>query len=65
MFEEQGASMALTDLSGKTIIEKDLGSLRSGLHYLEVDASSAAKGMYIFSLRTENTVIYRRMLKAQ
>lgn len=65
MFEQEEAHISLTDLSGKTIVEKDLGSLRSGLHYLEVDAVSAASGVYVFTLKTENTVVHRRMIKAQ
>lgn len=65
MFEQQEVTITLTDLSGRTVIEKNLGELRSGLHYLEIDAATASQGMYLFTLRTNNAVVHRRMLKAQ
>lgn len=62
-FEAGPVSIRLTDLSGKVLINKELGRLRSGLHYLEVDVPEVAGGMYVFSLSTDRTTISRRMNK--
>lgn len=63
VFDEGSARMSLTDLSGKVLMNKELGRLRAGIHYLEVDASEIASGMYVFSLSTGRTTINRRMSK--
>jgi alkaline phosphatase D len=62
-FEEGKVRIRLTDLSGKILIDKEFGRLRSGLHYLEVDVPEVAEGMYVCSLSTDRTTISRRMSK--
>lgn len=63
LFQSQRVSVKLTDVSGKVIIERELGEQRSGLHYLEITTGNVASGMYILSLQTDSEVINRRMLK--
>ena len=63
LFDASNLNMTMTDVSGKTVIQKDLGEQRSGLHYLEVNAGDLPVGMYILTLRTEDQVIHRRMMK--
>lgn len=65
LFEADQLSISMTDVSGKTVVSNDLGEQRSGLHYLEVNGETLPAGMYIFTLRTKNSVIHRRMLKAK
>ena len=65
LFEREDLSIALTDVSGKVVIQKDLGNQRSGLHYLEIEGAELPAGMYIFTLRTSKDLIHRRMLKAE
>lgn len=61
LFQSEHVHMRLTDVSGKAIIEKDFGQLRSGLQYLEVNAPDLPAGLYILSLQTEKDVVTRRM----
>lgn len=63
LFEASNLTMTLTDISGKLVMENDLGDQRSGLHYLEVNAGNLPVGMYVLTLRTDNNVIHRRMMK--
>lgn len=65
LFEQDRLSMSLTDMTGKTVIEKDLSTQREGLHYLEVNGAPLQAGMYILTLRTSRSVIQKRMIKAQ
>ncbi len=64
LFEAENVHIRLTDLSGKTVLERDFGHMRSGLHYLEVNATEQlASGLYVFTLQTGQHVINRRMSK--
>ncbi len=65
LFEQDNLSMTLTDVSGKTVIQKELGNQRSGLHYLEVEGAELPAGVYVLTLHTSNDLIHRRMVKAQ
>jgi alkaline phosphatase D len=64
MFEDGPITIQLADMTGKVIINTDLGSQPSGLHYLEVEAASAATGMYVVSIQTKSGVVYRRIMKS-
>ncbi|MCF8275831.1 MAG: alkaline phosphatase D family protein [Flavobacteriales bacterium] len=63
LFEQENVSIKLTDISGKTVLEKDFGTMRDGLHYLEIDVPEVAAGLYVFTLQTQGNVINRRMSK--
>ena len=65
LFERDNLSLTLTDVSGKTVIQKELGNQRSGLHYLEVEGAELPAGVYILTLYTSNDLIHRRIVKAQ
>jgi len=65
LFERDNLSITLTDVSGKTMIQKDLGNQRSGLHYLEIEGGNLPAGLYILTLHTSNNLIHRRMVKAK
>lgn len=65
LFEAEPVRMSLTDMKGRTVIQKDLGNQRSGLHYLEVNGSTLPAGVYIMTLETNGSVIQKRMVKAQ
>ncbi len=64
MFEDGPITIQLADMTGKVIINTDLGSQPSGLHYLEVEAASAATGIYVVSIQTRSGVVYRRIMKS-
>ena len=64
MFEDGPITIQLADITGKVIINTDLGSQPSGLNYLEVEAASAATGMYVVSIQTKSGVVYRRIMKS-
>jgi len=63
-FSADRVKMQLTDVSGKTVLSKDYGIIRDGLHYLEVRIPEVAKGTYILSLTAGDKVVHRRMMKA-
>lgn len=63
LFEAGNVEISLTDISGKQVLTKNFGNQRSGLHYLELEASGLSSGMYIFSLTSGNFVVHRRMNK--
>lgn len=65
LFKEERVQIQLADLSGKVVLEEDFGVMRDGLHYLEVNTPELAGGLYIFSLKTENDVITRRMSRIE
>lgn len=54
---------SLTDLSGRPVMERDLGMLPAGLHYLDVNAPHVAPGMYILSMTIGNQRMTRNMVK--
>ena len=62
-FEENNIQIRLSDVAGKTVLSKDFGKKRSGLHYLEVDVPSIAPGLYIFTLASGESVVTRRLSK--
>ncbi len=63
LFKQGAVSIKLTDISGKTVLTKDFGTMRDGLHYLEVQVPEVAPGLYIFTLQSEESVVTRRMNK--
>ena len=65
LFESENVQVKLTDISGKTVLTKDFGKKRDGLHYLEIDVPELASGLYIFSLQSGKNVINRRLSKLQ
>jgi alkaline phosphatase D len=65
LFESDNVQVKLTDISGKTVLTKDFGKKRDGLHYLEINVPELASGLYIFSLQTGKNVINRRLSKLQ
>ncbi|MBI1287717.1 MAG: T9SS type A sorting domain-containing protein [Flavobacteriales bacterium] len=65
LFQPEQVRIRLTDISGKMIMEKDLGQLRNGLQYLQVNTSDLPAGLYIFTLQTENAVVTRRMTRIE
>lgn len=64
MFQPGPVSVELTDMNGRVVLRKALGDQRSGLHYLEVEAATAAPGMYIVGIETQSGVIHRRIMKS-
>ncbi len=64
-FEENDIKIELTDLTGKTVLTKDFGKKRSGLHYLEVAVPELSSGMYIFTLQSGNSTVNRRLTKVR
>ncbi len=65
LFEAKNVRIQLTDISGKIILEKDFGTERSGLHYLEIAVPEVAPGLYVFSLLAGEYVVNRRLSKLQ
>lgn len=63
LFEANNVEIKLMDVSGKTVLTKDFGKKRDGLHYLEIDVPDLASGLYIFSLQSGENVINRRLSK--
>ncbi len=59
---EGTASYTLYDLSGKSVLQKDLGQIHSN-QIEDLDLSSLAKGCYILGFNTENGVAYQRIVK--
>ena len=64
VFTSAEATVQLMDISGKMVIDDELGSIRSGLHYLEVEASGISAGTYILKIQLGNQVIHRRMIRS-
>lgn len=63
LFEANNVEIKLMDVSGKTVLTKDFGKKRDGLHYLEIDVPELASGLYIFSLQSGENIINRRLSK--
>jgi len=63
LFSSGPVTVQLTDSQGKTVINENLGTQHEGLHYLEVNTGALASGVYILSIRTEHSVIHRRMMR--
>jgi alkaline phosphatase D len=64
-FTQVQVNAGLVDLSGRTVLERNLGKVSSGLHYLDINASSLAPGMYILTLRVGNETMTRNIIKRQ
>jgi len=62
-FRSEQVSAGLVDLSGRTVLERSLGKVSTGLHYLDINASSLAPGMYILTLRVGNETMTRNIIK--
>lgn len=65
LFRPERVRVSLTDLSGKTVISEDFGQMRSGLHYLQMNADGMAAGLYVFTIQTETSIVTRRMSKVE
>ena len=65
LFEAGNVQISMTDISGKQVLAKDFGQIRSGLHYLEIQASNLSVGTYVFTITTTNSVVHRRMNRTQ
>lgn len=63
LFDPSAVTLDVIDMAGKTVLTKDFGQLRSGLHYLEVTAPELESGIYLIRLTTDNAVVARRMSK--
>ena len=63
IFQKEEVNFQLTDLSGKIVVSEELGQIPQGLHYLEVNVPDVASGLYLFTLRSNETVVTRRMNK--
>ncbi len=62
-FESAKVVFSLTDLAGRVILEKELGQLPVGLHYLEVETPEVKSGAYVFSLTIGEQRMVRNMVK--
>jgi hypothetical protein len=62
-FESAKVVFSLTDLAGRVILEKELGQLPVGLHYLEVETPEVKSGAYVFSLTIDEQRMVRNMVK--
>jgi hypothetical protein len=54
---------SLSDVAGKVILEKELGKIPVGLHYLEVETPEVKSGAYLFSLTIGEQRMVRNMIK--
>jgi hypothetical protein len=53
--------LEIIDILGRTVEDRDLGSLPAGLHAVEYDASRLASGMYFYRVSTETGAQTRKM----
>lgn len=58
----QEVSFKVTDLTGKVVFEKDLGSQNAGTHNIEIDAANLAEGTYLYSVITDGKATTKRMV---
>jgi N-acetylmuramoyl-L-alanine amidase len=60
--EDANVRLEVFDLLGRRVAELHNGPMRAGYHTLNFDASRLASGVYIYTLRTDQTAISRKML---
>jgi hypothetical protein len=53
--------LEIIDILGRTVEERDLGTLSGGVHAVEYDASRLASGVYFYRVSTESGVQTRKM----
>ncbi|MFN6039020.1 MAG: T9SS type A sorting domain-containing protein, partial [Bacteroidota bacterium] len=52
----------LTDMSGRSVLVKNLNNLEAGEHSLELNASELAKGIYIYSFELNGFKTTKRLV---
>ena len=55
-------SLQVYDITGRVVEERELGSLSSGNHEIEFDASGLASGVYLYRLATESYTQTKKMV---
>jgi alkaline phosphatase D len=63
IFGNERVSATLYDLAGKTLIERDLGMMTTGLHYLEMETPDMPAGVYMLSLSIGKDRFSRTMVR--
>ena len=64
VFSLENVLVRMIDISGKTVLETELGKVPAGLHYLDIAAKDLAAGTYVLQLQSGENVVYRRMMKS-
>lgn len=61
----KGGSVTLTlmDLTGKTLLQKEMGAQKPGLHYQQFEMSEVPAGAYLLQVRTPEGEATRRVIK--
>jgi len=54
--------ISVIDILGKNVKTLHEGTLRSGHHHIQIDATGLAKGMYFVKFRSENEVVTRKIM---
>jgi alkaline phosphatase D len=62
-FRPERVTVGLVDLAGRTVLERDLGTVGTGLHYLDINAPALTPGMYILRLQVGNETMTRNVIK--
>lgn len=63
LFSEGRVAFLLTDLSGRTVAQHDLGRLPDGLHYLDVNARDLPKGLYMMTMTIGEQRFTRNLIR--
>lgn len=59
------ASLVVSDVSGRTVLTKDLGQRAAGQHLIHLDGSQLPVGIYTYTLNTRSESLTRRMVVAR
>ncbi len=62
-FSDQKVEIRLMDMSGRTVMQRDLGIISNGLHYLELNTDGLATGTYMLSMTIGQERIHRSIIK--
>lgn len=62
-FEPVHVAATLHEISGKKVIDRDMGIMQLGLHYLEMEVPDLPSGIYTFSLSVGKERMTRNMIK--
>lgn len=58
----QDVSLKITDLTGKVVYEKEMGTQNAGTHTIDLDATNFAEGTYLYSIITNGQATTKRMV---
>ncbi len=62
LLKSANLSVEVTNLIGQTVYQENRGNVSQGMHKFEIDASSYSNGVYFYTVKTNNSLVTKKMI---